>query len=410
MKKKILFVCYGAGHVNMLLPLILRALANPVIEVVVLGLTTAGEVLSKYNISFIGFRDLVVDSDSQALQIGKLLATNISQSNGIPEEETISYLGLSFYDLIQKFGREEADRQYKERGRQAFLPTIIMRRLFDIEKPDLLVSTNAPRAERASFLVARDMNVASICIVDLFAKQEIDWLGEKGFATKVCVLSEKVKEFFVSHGRLVKEIIVTGNPAFDGLARPELAVQSENFRQQMSWKNKKVILWASQPEPEYHPFSGDIGNPELPRQVENYLFEALEKHSDWLLVIRYHPGENIYRTEYPTRVHVSSSEDDLAVLLMSVDVVLTMTSTVGIEGSLLGKPLVTVDQSIFRKDAPYSEMGLSKGVDDLSQLESVLSSVLTQGWLPKVSLPPVGYATTQIYDHMMGLLLDKNGH
>ena len=84
---------------------------------------------------------------------------------------------------------------------------------------------------------------------------------------------------------------------------------------------------------------------------------------------------------------------------MSVSVVVTMTSTVGIEGLLLGKPLVTIDTSVFREDAPYSAMGLSLGVTDLDDLESALDVTLDNtGNEVNHGLAPVGLASQKIFD------------
>ena len=61
--KKIVFVTYGGGHVNMLIPVIKKLQKQSNLELVVLGLTTAGLVLKNNNIPYIGFKDLLNDND-----------------------------------------------------------------------------------------------------------------------------------------------------------------------------------------------------------------------------------------------------------------------------------------------------------------------------------------------------------
>ena len=63
--------------------------------------------------------------------------------------------------------------------------------------------------------MAGKLNIPSVCIVDLFAVKEVAWVGEPGYADKVCVLSEFVKNTLMRAGRNDKDIIVTGNPAFE---------------------------------------------------------------------------------------------------------------------------------------------------------------------------------------------------
>ena len=61
--KKIVFVTYGGGHVNMLVPVIKELQKQDNLELIVLGLTTAGSVLKNNNIPYIGFKDLLKDND-----------------------------------------------------------------------------------------------------------------------------------------------------------------------------------------------------------------------------------------------------------------------------------------------------------------------------------------------------------
>lgn len=402
--RRILFVCYGAGHVNMLVPLILKAQSDPRFDVTVVGLTTASVVLKAKGIPFVGFKDLLEDEDYRALRYGEELASSIPAGGSVPIEETIAYLGLSYNDLVLRHGADKAKEMFSSKGRQAFLPLSVMERIFDRYSPDILVSTNSPRAERAAFMVARDREVPSVCIVGLFAKHEVEWIGEPEFGSRVCVLSESVRQLILSSGRREDEVSVTGNPALDRLARESLLDEAHEFRTKKGWLDKKVILWASQPEPKKHPFTGAPANPSLPRDVDTALLSAASKHPEWKIVIRHHPGESISPRDWPDGAYISGSDEDLAVLLKACDVVVTMTSTVGVEGLLLGKPLVTVNQSVFCADAPYAEMGLARGIDHLDCLEEVLVEVISGRWQPKERLYEAGGAARRIYSVISDLL------
>ena len=403
--KNLLLVCYGGGHVNMLVPVIQELLEQGDYQITVLGLTTAGSVLSRNGISYIGFRDLVTPDNKELVeQVGTRLSRGMDRSQSVAHEETIAYLGLSYLDLENQLGPDAARQIYDRKKRQAFLPLDTMRYLFDLYQPDLLVSTNSPRAERAAFMVARERGIPAVCIVGLFAFHEIEWIGETGYASKICVLSDFVKQIFLDAGRGDDEVVVTGNPAFDRLARPELATMAFDLRNLNNWGSKKVVMWASQPEPEIHPFTGKSGDPSLPRVIESELLRVVATHSDWELVIRYHPGENIPEQRWPKNVTISTEDQDLAVLLKAVDTVVTMTSTVGVEAVLLGKPLIAVNLSIFRPDAPFENMGIARGVDSLEEIEPALQEVLNGRWKPREKMPVPGQAKKNILRLIMALL------
>lgn len=386
----------------MLVPVIKTFLGKKGYSVLVLGLTTAGHVLKKNGIEYLGFKDLVDSGDKEALSYGVDLAKNMPPNEKISLEETIAYLGLSFYELLEKYGAEEASRIYSLKGRQSFLPVKTISRIFSTYKPDVLVSTNSPRSERASFIAAKEFGVPSVCIVGLFAMHEIQWIGEKDFCTSVCVISDSVKRMMVDYGRRDEDVYVTGNPAFDRLARTSLEEESCVFRANLNVVDKKIILWASQPEPAVHPFTGVEGNPVLPRIIEKKLIEIVQDRDDLLLIVRHHPGENV-ECNYDYKNVYFSSSDDLAVTLKASDLVITMTSTVGVEGVLLNKPLITVDTSIFQADAPYSDMKLSIGIRDLSELEVSINRALT-GEFQSEKLPEVGKAANNVSDVILDAL------
>lgn len=395
-KKKIVLVAYGGGHINMLIPIIKRLQEHPHINLVVLGLTTAGSVLEQQEIPYIGFKDLLNPDDQKAIEWGQKLAGPANANAIVPYEESVAYLGLSYRDLELRYDVEKAADLYRTKGgRQVFYPLSVMERFLGEEQPDLVIATNSPRAERAAITVAGHLGIPVICLVDLFAMQEVQWLGQTGYANKVCVLSDFVKQRLIKAGRNSDEIVVTGNPIFDRLS--EYQGKSDYFRKKKDWgKDVKVILWASQPEPEKHPFADKNGNPKLPREIDEKLLDILTRHPDWYLVIRPHPSESLSYKDLPQNTVISQSSESLYELLVAVDVVITMSSTVGLEAVLLEKPLVSLDLSIFTADAPYSKMGIAKGVDNLDRLEETLEAVLAGSWRCSATLPGIGDSTDKV--------------
>lgn len=381
----ILIVAYGGGHVSMLAPLA-KALASSAHRVTFIALTTAHAALEQMGIPHIGFSHLQEAVEADALRWGLELSVSVPNGGPVSSKETVAYLGASFRDLVDEYGEADAKRRFSESGRQAFLPVATMRRVIERIAPDLVIATNSPRAERAAILAAGQLGIPSVCAVDLFALQEVQWIGQPGYATRVCVLNESVRNMFLAHGRKPEEVIVTGNPAFDKLTAPETATAGAQLRQARGWDDgKKTVLWASQIEPERHPFSDLKGDPSLPRLVEKHLREIVAADENLRLVVRYHPSERI-DFEPGVRVDYSPVSEPISTLLHAVDAVVVTASTVGLEAALAGRPVVSIDNSIFTPDTQYSATGVSRGVTDLQDLrialdESLagLGSVFTQG-------------------------------
>lgn len=372
----ILFVAYGGGHVNMILPVVSRLREQRTHRCVTLGLTTAGPVFHRHGERSRGFASIIRPEDEEARVWGKTLMRELPFNGDVPEEESVAYLGLSYQDLEQRMGREAAAQQYGESGRQAFLPLGPLRRLFDDVRPDVVVATTSPRAEEAAIRVSQEREIPSLCITDFFQCRSLERLALPGYGTRVCVISESTKKWFVARGRSRDEIVVTGNPAFDSLVSPVIRKAAQGLRRKKGWEGERVVLWASQVEPSRNPFTGRRGDPTLPRRIEEELRGVISRRRHWRLIVRPHPNENRSKFQTSERVEISPSSDPLHVLLHAVDAVVIMTSTVGLEARLIGKPVVSVDASVFSQDTPFSKVGLSRGVSDLDKLERALESAL----------------------------------
>lgn len=380
-----LAVAYGGGHINALLPVILdRRAAGWRVEI--LALTTAAATCAAGGVPFSRLMDIPDLLSAEARRRGAELAATLPANPAVPVEESIAYLGAGWGDLAGEFGALEADRRYAAEGRRCFLPVAALERAIRHFAPDLVLTTSAPRAERAAVLAAGRLGIPSICVVDLFAIEESAWIGQPGYASRVCVPVPGVRQRLLDQGRHPDEIVVTGNPAFDRLGDPTLGERGQRLRERRGWLNKKLILWASQPEPQ---------DPAVPRGVESALVAALGDHPDWQLVIRPHPNDQYTLPLEGPQVCHSFRGENLAELLAACDLVVTMTSTVGLEAVLLGKPLVTWDRSASTWGAPYAEMGLSLGVVRHQDLAPAVARALAGGG-PRPQLPPVGGGTARV--------------
>lgn len=228
----VLLVCYGSGHVRMLIP-VAHALRARGTRVRVLGLTTAAQAVRDAGLPLLQIKDFVREGDEAALAQGEWLSGQLE--NVIDRDETVAYLGLSYADLVFEVGEAQARRRYEALGRQAFLPLPTLLRVLGQTQPQTLVITNAPRAERAAALAARQLNIPCLCLIDLFAIDEVMWIGQLGYADRLCVLNESVRSFLRQAGRRADEIVVTGNPAFDLLCSPETVATGKRMRIEQGW-------------------------------------------------------------------------------------------------------------------------------------------------------------------------------
>ncbi len=391
---KILFVAYGGGHIASLLPVI-RAASSAGHEVLTIGLTSARKTVRDAGFDCMGFADLLEYASPHAYKYGEQLLSTI-EAPSIGKDESRAYLGVGFAGLVEEFGEPQAHELYEEHGRTRFLPVKFFRRVLRSLLPDVVVATSAPRSERAAILAAGQLRIPSVCIVDLFAMAEIEWVGQSGFADKVCVLGDAVKRRLVQAGRDPADVVVTGNPAFDNLASSEFVGKGRSVRDGLGWSESFVVGWASQREPSVHPFSGRIGNPELPAILEQELVDWATANEGSALLVRHHPNE---RRDYPSetaRVKISQSSQPVEVMLHAVDVVVTIASTVGLQAALLGKPVVSYDSSVLSEGAPLSSMGFARGISKPGQLSSVLMQLSEHASVPEGSLPSLGRSADRV--------------
>ncbi|MDB5872709.1 MAG: hypothetical protein JWQ07_2151 [Ramlibacter sp.] len=374
-----LFVAYGGGHIRMLLPVARLARERGLAEPVILALTTAAAAARQEGFEPVGFADFVEPGDDQALEKGRQLAAGLA-SIPVDGRETAAYLGLSYADLEARYGPPEAKRRYEQEGRQCFEPQGVLERIIGRMKPALVVATNSPRAEKAAILAAHARGVPSACIVDLFAVDEVAWIGRDGYADRVCVLNEAVRARLVAAGRRPEEIVVTGNPAFDALRDPDMATSGQELRETQGWGGRNVVVWASQPEPATHPsVPGRTGNPALPGQIQQELLQWAAAANDRLLVVRRHPSEAEPVPLPVPNVRWDGRQFELHQLLHACDALVTMNSTVGVEAYIAGRPVVQVLGSLFDESVPLARFGMATACHSPGELAGVLDGCLAAG-------------------------------
>ncbi|AZQ11097.1 hypothetical protein STH12_02009 [Shewanella khirikhana] len=348
----------------MLLPIIRQLKLEGNVELVVFGLTTALAVLDSEGVDYISYSDFSTDDH---IALGKKLLAGIQLSSSVPESESFAYHGVNFHELKNRHGALAWDI-WIDKGRQSFYPLEFFKSALKDLSPDLVIATNSPRSERAALDAAAFLGISSICLVDMFALQEAAWISQPNYATKICVLNNSVKDFFVKKGCDSSTIVVTGNPAFDSVYDESFFHKGRDLRKDYGLSSRDfLILYASQPEPVMHPFCNRVGDPALPRNIEHYLRDYVRDKLGVYLAVRYHPSENVQFIASENVIY-SNVTDELYSIVHASDLVVVTASTVGLEASLVGKQVISLDCSIFTEDAPFSKMGISNGVSCIEAL------------------------------------------
>lgn len=384
MSKKVLFVTYSNGHDTMILPLI-PLLQKAGIETVTLALTSASTVFAAEGLPYKAFSNYVTSADEPALKIGEELVKAMhSTQSGIKREESIAYLGLNYTDLIKQHGEAQAKTLFEAKGRHAFLPLYFMERVIREEKPDLVVTTNSPKSERAAVAVAKKLGIPTLSMVDLFGIHHFHPLE----ADYITIINEKVKENMIDEGvdPKGKTFWITGNPAFDTAFDYCNKNERKTLLPDIS-KDEKVVLWIDMPsywnlkERKTHVRS----NEEILCDL-NDLTQATKKGGARLLV---YPQPSQDHSIYEKWMKGAPSHVSFAAalpiysLLSAVDVVATYTSIISIEALLMGKRLIQLKYQPGRSDMPLGEWGLAWQAETPQELETVMWNALNdnKAWL-----------------------------
>lgn len=396
-RQRILFASYGASHINLLLPVLQSLASTGKFELRILALTTAYQRAISAGFDTIGFKDLIRQDDEKARDHGERLVEGLG-STLVSREESIAYLGLSYSELERLEGTANARRLYAEKGRAAFLPVETVGRAIDEWRPDLVVATNSPRAERAMICAAGQRGIPSLVIGDMFIIDSAAWVAHNGYGSRVAVMCDWVRRRLEGLGRDPADIAVTGNPSLDTLGSSEAVLAAERFRRELAWEGKKVITWAIPGVTPKDPLLQTID-----RKIA-ILKSIADTIDDVRVILRPHPNNDIPFRNIGGKFFVSDRTQPIHSLIHLSDVVFSEYSSVATEAALVGKTVVT---SGADDNLPFVELQLSTDVTDIEQLEQVLRRAILAPWQPRTDLlgmPELGTATANVVGEIERLL------
>lgn len=376
MEHRVLFVTYGGGHAQMVIPVI--AALKDRVECLALGLPAALRRLKADGLEPLSFKDFVdPQRDEQALLWGeKLSKLYHSKHTGIPRAESVAYLGLSFADLVAQHGINQAFEMVQMNGRNAFHPLGTLERIITAIKPDMVVATSSPRAEAAALEVARSKAIPSLAMIDLFSGIE----GHVLAAEDATFLTQLAADLCEKQGLLDRSktnLHILGNPAFDHL----IERRSRDCLYQGSSPRKSCppeVLHADMPawldtrDKRTHTKSED----EIWREMSMVHQACLDVGARYL--VRPHPSQSRsiferFASANPTTI--LAHEPQLHDLIERVDLVVARSTTVAIEAVYLGQNVLQLEPA-RHGDLPLVAMGVAAGVEDLRGLAHAVRSCL----------------------------------
>lgn len=349
--KKIFLVCYGAGHVNLLAPVFARLRREPDISPTLLALSVAKKSMEERALPHRTLSDYAPFlMDEEAHQWGERLADRWHvSSSGLSRAESVLYLGVSMRDLVQEVGERQALARIDQEGRQAFLPTETMERVIGIEKPDLIVTTNSPRMERAATLVGNHRGIPTLNLHDDLAFTPRNYLLT---GDRIGVMSPVARDNLVQQGHDPKKIVVTGHPAFDAILEENRVFCAEESAHRWGLPSgPHVLLGTSQPGKR-----GEV------MDLYCQVCETLVPKREFRLIVKPHPGEDAdaYREHarrYKDRVTVVTTAPIRELVRLS-DVLIGFASTILLESILVGKPIVSFNLTGGPDPLPFVNWGL----------------------------------------------------
>jgi hypothetical protein len=345
-KKKILFVSYGGGHIELIKTIIDNAIDFEKYEVDLLALTVAYDKIENSKINKYRISDFAYLFNEEMTLINKygteLLEENFNPNSKMPISEIVFYLGVSYLDLVNEFGEMQAHKLYKSKKRQSFNPKQTLKRIIKHLSPDFLFTTNSPRMESASIYAAKELNIQSIQILDLFGD---DYPIPS--ADFIIVMNEFVKNKLEISG-IDKNILALGQPIFDKTISEVSKIDIESLRENFGYQGSdRIILFCPTP---YYYWNDDLSVKGIGEQklINVPMFKILENLCAKFgvkIILRPHPVSDSIENykEYLVKSNFIKHYSDLSLSqsLAISDVILTYNSTIAIQAAVCNKHVFT---------------------------------------------------------------------
>jgi hypothetical protein len=215
---------------------------------------------------------------------------------------------------------------------------IIAKHILSKFRPSLVLSPDASDARtRLYTLLSGQMNIPSINVqFGLTGDEGVEWrffsadyAAVWGDTSKAVLLKQNVQE---------KKILITGSPRHDSMVRPSL-LQYEKTRNKLGLLDgRPLILLASTYTDGTHT---KFARPEILLRMKRAIFDAAEKNSELVLIVKPHPCENVEETRAlagnAENIIFADRESDIRDLIVICDAFVSFGSTATIDALIADK-------------------------------------------------------------------------
>lgn len=355
--KKVLYVSYGGAHANSLRFVFHAVKKYKNIKQTVISLTVADKVFDRSLVPYKHMSDYLefFKEKDDIINIGEELAKKVhNPKSGVSYDETVAYMGLGMWDLINRIGKKEAEKAFEKKERESFSPINVFRRIFDIEEPDILVVSVVERFEEAAAFVANERGIPVIRVATghIILKAKYDCI--------ICVMNENAKKRAINEGVAKEESFkVTGNPVLEDSVKPDYKLISETKRMFNCESFKNIVLFL--------PTNNQPENPKILVALD----KMAQRNRETLFIVKTHPNEDKNRYADYIKNMIYLQEYPMNPLLHIADVAIITESTAGLEATMAGVPLINViiDGHETCPGWDLSEYNIATKVNNLSELE-----------------------------------------
>lgn len=276
-----------------------------------------------------------------------------SQSN-LGSSPIFNYNGMNIWKILKD------DLYYSNKEKLAVLYTLkTYQRTVEIIKPAIIIvgDDRGPSIVRANLLHSLRERIPIVEVQHGIYTKNKPMINP--ISDKIFIWGEAMKVALINAGATEDQLEVTGSPLYDQL------IDRFNNHSLKPLKSTKTVLFATQP------VSGDV-NIQIIREIASFL----EDHEDITLIVKPHPSENASYYESSVKdfandhIIVKDSNEDFSDMLFGSDVLIFISSTVGIEAAILGKPMICVN--LMAEESVYISNGVALEVKDLKELATTI--------------------------------------
>jgi len=348
-KISVLLIAYGGSHQK-----IISAIADMLnavnISFIIIAPPGSQEILKSTYDNVITFSE-ICQFPMIPVEYSGLFSEMLDSSalNTYLYKDSYFYLGNSLLDTIELIERGEYGEFFPDfklppvnskntfeiirklffaQKRQFLLPLSTMGNIICKIDPDLVITTNSPRAERAAQISAYRLKVPCISVIDGFGTTEQYRINN---VDNILVPNLIALENLVKRGCCKDKITITGNPVLEKIMdndeKTAILYLKENNIEIDSFK--KIILY---------PQSLSYFDFEAWKILNNVVEKMARLHEEYLFIVKIHPGDHC-KAEFKSFNIIQLGEKvNINPFIHLSHLLLVSHSIAAIEGAVIGKP------------------------------------------------------------------------